>query len=380
MGVLIPLPLNGKGVGYTCGSLAASMADSHLELTLVTPRNSWSLPSVEVIEALPRWARRMPYRWVRAYASRNIEREFLSCFDRFRTPRMAAYLWPGASIETIRELRRRDVTIFREQFNCHTATAKRILDQAYGRLGVAPGHAIVPQTIETERRVLEAVDYVFCPSHLVRRSLLENGVASCKLLDTTYGWDPERFSGSRALLAPIEGITAIFVGTICVRKGAHLLLEYWLKSGIKGRLILVGEMEPIIKEKYAHLFGRGNIVVHNYSNDVGALYRSADMFIFPSLEEGSPLVIYEACGFGLPMVTSAMGGGRIVRDNCEGFIIDPYDAVGYCSAMRRLAQDVELRHRMSRAAAERAQSYTWSEVASARRKQIFGVLGVPAFD
>ncbi|MBW7961850.1 glycosyltransferase family 4 protein [Bradyrhizobium sp. BR 10261] len=374
LGVLIPLPLNGMGVGYTCSSLARWMADERIEVTVVTSRNELALPSIKVIETLPRWARHLPYRWIRGYAGHRIEQDFLSCFEQRRLRKLAANLWPDASLGTIHELKRRGVTVFREQFNCHTATAKRILDQAYGRLGVEPAHKITAETVEGERRVLDAVDYVFCPSPLVRSSLLENGIPARKLLDTTYGWDPERFAGPQRPLAPAEGITALFVGAICVRKGAHLLLDYWQQSGIKGRLVLAGELEPIIKEKYGLLFGRDDIVVLDYSKDVGALYKSADMFLFPSLEEGSPLVIYEACGCGLPTVTSPMGAGRIVRHDCEGFVIDPYDAAGWCATLRKLAADAVLRRRMSNAAFERARLYSWEQVAAARRQLIFDAL------
>jgi glycosyltransferase involved in cell wall biosynthesis len=375
MGVLLPLPLNGMGVGYTCGSLAEGMASRDLNVTLVTPRTSWSLPSVEVIETLPKWARYLPYRWVSTNARRKIEDEFLSRFDRLRSQRSAAYLWPDATIETICELKRRKITVFREQFNCHTGTAKRILDKAYERLGVAPRHAISAETVSGERRILEAVDYVFCPSPMVEASLLENGVPSCRLLKATYGWDPARLSGSHELLASSEGITAVFVGTICVRKGAHLLLEYWAQSGIKGRLVLAGEMEPIIKQTCAGLLARDDVIVLDYFRDIGALYRSADIFLFPSLEEGSPLVIYEACGCGLPVVTTDMGAGRIVRHDREGFVLDAYDAAGWVAAMRTLAEDVELRRDMSNAAAERARNFMWTAVASQRRHQVMECVG-----
>jgi glycosyltransferase involved in cell wall biosynthesis len=380
MGVLLPLPLNGMGVGYTCGALAEGMADEDLRVTLVAPRSTWSLPSVEVIEILPKWARRVPYRWVRTMARRKIEDEFLASFDQHGSQRSAAYLWPDGTAQTIRELKRRNITIFREQFNCHTATAKRILDHAYKRLGVAPEHTITAATLDEERRILEAVDYVFCPSPLVEASLLENGVPPCKLMKATYGWDPARLSGAHQRLAPCEGITAIFVGTICVRKGAHLLLEYWAQSGIKGRLVLAGEMEPIIKEKYARLLARDDVVVLNYFRDIGALFRSADIFLFPSLEEGSPLVIYEACSRGLPIVTTTMGAGAIVRHNHEGFVIDAYDVNGWVSAIKGLGEDAELRQRMSRAAAERAQTYTWDAVASRRRRQVLDVMVDPSLN
>ena len=131
--------------------------------------------------------------------------------------------------------------------------------------------------------------------------------------------------GSEKLLAPSEGITAVFVGGICVRKGAHLLLDYWAQSGVKGRLVMAGQLEPAIKEKCANLLSRDDVIVRDYIPNVGALYRSADVFAFPSLEEGGPQVTYEACGCGLPVITTPMGAGRIVRHDREGFVIDPYD-------------------------------------------------------
>lgn len=375
IGVLMPLPLNGRGVGYTCGSLAKGMADREFGVTIVTPRSRWPLPSVEVVEVLPDWARYVPYRWVHARAGSRMEDVFLSCIDKIQSERSAAYLWPDASIETLRELKRRDVTVFREQFNCHTGTARRILNLAYERLCVKPQHGITDEKIEREIQISESVDHIFCPSPLVEASLLENGVPAQKILETTYGWDPARLSGNHKHLPSSEGLTAVFVGAICVRKGAHLLLDYWARSGIKGRLVLAGEMEPIIKEKCSGLLARDDVKVLDYFKDVGSLYRSADIFVFPSLEEGSPLVIYEACGSGLPIITTEMGAGRIVRHGGEGFVLDPYDAAGWITALRMLAEDVELRRNMSSAATERAQLFAWASVARQRRQQIVDCLG-----
>ncbi|WP_128945247.1 glycosyltransferase family 4 protein [Bradyrhizobium zhanjiangense] len=374
-GVLMPLPLTGKGVGYTCGSLAEAMVDQNFGVTIVTPRSRWPLPLVEVIEALPAWKRYFPYGWVKNSASRSMEAAFLSYLDRCRSCRLAAYLWPSASMELLQELKRRDVTVFREQFNCHTKTAKTILDRAYGKIGVAPMHGITDTIVDRETKILEAMDYIFCPNQPVESSLLENGVSKGKCLETAYGWDPVRLSGKNRLLPSNSGLTAVFVGIIGVRKGAHLILDYWAKSGVTGRLVLAGRMEPVIKEKYSDLLARDDVTVLDYVEDVGSLYRSADIFVFPSLEEGGPQVTYEACACGLPVITTSMGAGRIVRNEREGLVLDPYDAVGWIAAIRRLAEDTELRQRMSVAALEHAQRFTWSAVASRRREQMIGRLG-----
>ena len=50
----------------------------------------------------------------------------------------------------------------------------------------------------------------------------------------------------------------------------------------------------------------------------------------------------KACGCGLPVITTPMGAGRIVRDNKEGFVIEPYDAARWISAIRTLAEDLDV--------------------------------------
>jgi glycosyltransferase involved in cell wall biosynthesis len=371
LSVFLPIPLTGRGVSYTCGMLVEGMANQDLEATIVTPRARWRpLRSVDVIEVLPSCTRYVPYRWMRNWANSQMERTFLFHANRFGSQLSSAYIWPDATMNTICELKQSGMTVFREMINCHTGTAKIILDRAYERLGTTPRHTITGEVVQAEKQVLEAVDYIFCPSPAVASSLLENGVAATKLLSTSYGWDPARLSGSQRLLSATEGITVVFVGSICVRKGAHLLLDYWARSGVKGRLVLAGRLEPVIKHKCAHHLNRKDVLVFDYIRDVGALYRSADIFVLPSLEEGSPMVTYEACGCGLPVVTTVMGAGGIVRDNCEGLVMDPYDGDRWIAAIRDLAENAERRQAMSIAATERALFFHWSAVAAQRRSMI----------
>jgi glycosyltransferase involved in cell wall biosynthesis len=359
------------------------MANHNLEVTVVSPRAHQDLvPSVKVVEVLPKWTRPLPYSWVRNLAARQIEAVFLSQVAGERKGMAGAYIWPDPSLATIRKLRSYGIVVIREMINCHWGTSKRILDEAYERLGAAPAHGITTESVQAERESLEATDYIFACSPLVEASLVENGVPPRKILRATNGWDPARVAGSNTLFSPSTGFTAIFVGSICVRKGVHMLLRYWSESGVKGKLILLGEIEPVIKEKCADLLNRNDVVVFKWmpESELGALYRSADVFLLPTFEEGSPLVIYEACGCGLPVITTPMGAGSIVRHNCEGLVIDPYDSNGWIEAIRTLADNVELRRKMSDAARERAQSFVWKVVAARRREQILSSIcaGVPS--
>lgn len=377
--VFLPIPLTKRGPGYTCGMLAKGMAGPDLDVTVVTPRaRSYSVHPAQVVQTLPHWARHVPYRWVKPRAMEEIDAAFLSHIgEAGRSRGRGAYIWPDAAMKTILDLKRRNVSVFREMINCHRGTAKRVLDDAYARAGALPNHGISEASVIAEQEALDAVDYVFCPNLMVEASLLENAVPVSKIIPASYGWDPVRFFGSSKVLQPSEGLTAVFAGTICVRKGCHLLLEYWAKSKVPGRLVLAGAMEPTIKERCAALLARDDVMVLDFVQDVGALYRSADVFVFPSLEEGGPQVTYEACGCGLPVLTTPMGAGRIVRHNQEGFVLDPFDSASWIAAIRALAEDADRRRAMGIASRERAQLFSWDEVARRRRQQVLDRLTKP---
>lgn len=369
--VFLPLPLTKRGPSYACGMLAKGMAGADLDITIVTPRKrALDVAPSGVVQSLPLWARYIPYKWVRSRAMENLNVAFLSQVSDV-TRLHGAYIWPDAKLSTLLELHHSNIRTFREMTNCHRGTAKSILDSAYIRFGSEPLHGITDASIQEEWKSLEVIDYIFCPNAMVEASLIENGVAASKIISTSYGWEPERLRGTNKLLSSYDGVTFVFAGSICVRKGCHLLLDYWSRSNVRGRLVLAGAIEPAIRERCGDLLARDNVMVLDYVSDIGALYRSADIFVFASLEEGGPLVTYEACGCALPVITTPMGAGRIVRHNREGYVLDPYDADAWITAIQSLAEDQKLRLAMSRSADKRAQLFCWNAVAERRKRQIF---------
>lgn len=372
--ILLPTELVGRGPSYTCAMIARGMTSrdfggSELAVNIVTPRaRGFAVSPVQVTETLPYWARRLPYRLTRPLAVSGIDRAFVKVTRSAAATSHGAYLWSSTSRRAIKELKSTGIEVFREMINGPLWVAKHILDEAYERLGIDPTHGLHDDWSEAEKEALHAVDYVFAPNPVVTSSLLKTGLRAHKILDSSYGWDPQRFLGANRLLPPCDGITILFVGTICVRKGAHLLLDYWARSKLRGRLVLAGAIEPAIENACADLLARDDVKVLNYVSDVGALYRSADIFAFPTLEEGGPQVIYEACGCALPVITTPMGAGRIAVNNKEGFVLAPYDASGWISAMQVLAEDLPRRLTMGRAARESAEFFRW-DLVSARRKQ-----------
>lgn len=361
---LYPIYCTNSGVGHICLSLCHTMRDPEFEVLLTVPSTEPADRREFVRDAVPRALRtlscRKPLRNARRWCT---EYRYVHQFQ----PGDVAYVWPGASTWVFEELKSRGYTIIMERINCHRQTAHRILEDAYHRLGWPAAHGITAEQTANEQQKLKLADYAFCPSPLVRKSMLDAGVPAGKLLSASYGWDPPRLNGQKSLLEPIDGITVLFVGLACVRKGIHLLLDMWARSKVKGRLVIVGDLEPDVARRCAHQLNRPDIVHVPHCSNVAGAYRCADLFVFPTLEEGSPLVSYEAMAGGLPVITSPMGAGEVVRNGVEGVVLDPYEEQAWIDTLQRLAADTEWRKTLGENARLRSLDYTWADVGRRRR-------------
>jgi glycosyltransferase involved in cell wall biosynthesis len=88
------------------------------------------------------------------------------------------------------------------------------------------------------------------------------------------------------------------------------------------------------------------------------VFQQADVFVFPSLAEGSALVTYEAMASGLPVVVT-FNAGSVARDGEDGFIIPARNPKAIAESLERLRADDRLRKKMGEAARERVDMFTW---------------------
>lgn len=162
---------------------------------------------------------------------------------------------------------------------------------------------------------------------------------------------------ARALwsVAPEEALIGC-VGYLLPEKGQETLIRAVpLFQGRAGgcRVVLAGDgAERARLERLARALGVARRVrFAGHVEDVEAVYRALDVFVFPSLAEplGSSLLAAMACA--LPVVASAAGAvPEIVRDNENGLLAPASDPAGFAAAVSRLLDDPALAQRLGEAA------------------------------
>jgi glycosyltransferase involved in cell wall biosynthesis len=90
--------------------------------------------------------------------------------------------------------------------------------------------------------------------------------------------------------------------------------------------------------------------VYKSIEDRSEFMKSIDVFVLPSLTEGTPNVIIEAMAHEKPIIATAVGGVPDLVPEDVGILVPPDDSRALAAAMTRMAVDFEMRRKMGAAA------------------------------
>jgi glycosyltransferase involved in cell wall biosynthesis len=193
----------------------------------------------------------------------------------------------------------------------------------------------------------------------VRLVLLGNGIDLRR-------FDPDRFSTDDVDRARRElgatGPDDVVVGTVgrlVVEKGYRDLFEAARSFAPHIRLAVIGFDEPdkddaITRGEIASATTNGTRFLGG-RDDVDWLYTGMDVFVLASHREGFPRAAMEAAAMGVPIVATDIRGCRqVVEHGVTGLLAPPHDPAALADAVKRIADDAELRASMSAAAGARA--------------------------
>lgn len=170
----------------------------------------------------------------------------------------------------------------------------------------------------------------------------------------------------RELNLPLECKYILFTGTTIRRKNVENLLRAFslIERHINNvRLMIIGGNIPLLK-KMAKVYGINHLlcVPPLKPNLVNIYYKSADVFVFPSLYEGFGIPVLEAMSTGLPIVASNSSSiPEIIGDS--GILIDPLDVEMIASEVMNIFLDKEKEENLSKKSLERSLKFSWQKTA-----------------
>lgn len=196
-----------------------------------------------------------------------------------------------------------------------------------------------------------------------------------RMIELPFGVDTDVFrpgSPKRGrFLIPEDAFTLLFVGGLDKAhafKGIPQLLEAFSQMKGEPHLMIVGDGE--LRSNYetqANALGVAKRVHFLGRLDRESLvdaYRSADLFVFPSLSkaEAFGLAALEAEACGLPVVASDLPGVRtVVLQGKTGMLVAPGNIEALRDAIDLLRLDPPVRMRFAEAAAKHASSFLWEK-------------------
>jgi glycosyltransferase involved in cell wall biosynthesis len=173
----------------------------------------------------------------------------------------------------------------------------------------------------------------------------------------------------------------LYAGTIKPHKNLVRLIEAFaqLRTGPfeELKLLIIGDeiskLPALRRAVHSHKLHKHVRFLGFLPDDtLAALYRLADLFVFPSLYEGFGLPPLEAMASGTPVVTSNVSSLPEVAGDAA-VLVDPYDVASIVDGMQRVLGDPALASDLRRKGLERARDFSW-ERSVARTHDIYQVV------
>lgn len=156
----------------------------------------------------------------------------------------------------------------------------------------------------------------------------------------------------------------LFLGALEPKKNIVNIIKGFERANLKNiKLVIAGgkgwKYEEIF-ETYKNSPYKKNIQMLDYiaEEDKIALYKGAELFIFPSLYEGFGMPVLEAMASGIPVITSNISSLPEVAGEAA-ILVNPYDIVEIAKAIENVIKNDKLKKEMIEKGLKQARKFTW---------------------
>ncbi|MGH9552265.1 MAG: glycosyltransferase family 4 protein, partial [Terriglobales bacterium] len=225
--------------------------------------------------------------------------------------------------------------------SAHIREQAQILDEEQERVG-ASLDGPSDWMIDREEREYELADKIVVLSRFAFKSFLSQGVPPNRLERCRLGVDLGHFRASDIVIAervkrvvggaPLRVLTT---GTFSYRKGARDLADVAAALSKKMVFRFVGDQLPETSDLAHRSSQHIEFIDRQPEKSLVRHYDWADVFFFPTVEDGFPAVLLQAAAAGLPIIaTPNCSAPDFVVEGKTGWICPVRDANGF---IRRLS-------------------------------------------
>ena len=363
----IGAPFGGVGVGYTAYNAVkwGSYKYGHLQKLIcrnfeakdMSRENVVSFPWIKYI-ILPFRAAQMLFKWDWICPFSYTDRLYGWLAAKQVTKCDIFHSWMGYSSEGLKKAKKLGAIKIIECASSHPRNQMKLLQEEHRRFPFSSSPPGESKDLERLEQELTDADYIMIPSDFVEQSFIEQGFSRKKLIKIPFGVDLQKFSSKKN--KKDKKFRCICVGSIQLRKGIQYILRAWDELKLENaELIVVGRVYPDVHKIVAKYKGNPTIKFIGFA-DPRKYYKISDVFVFPSIEEGSALVGYEAMASSLPLITT-FNSGSIARNNKEGFIIPLRNNSILKEKIKFMYDNPKICEKMGRAARKLVENYTWEK-------------------
>jgi glycosyltransferase involved in cell wall biosynthesis len=151
-----------------------------------------------------------------------------------------------------------------------------------------------------------------------------------------------------------EKFVILFIGRLSKQKAVHLLIEAinLLNDKLKAELLVFIVGEGKLKSQLRNQVQKNNleeiIKFEGVQSDVWKYYKMSDLFVLPSIFEGFGIVLIEAMGMGIPVISTNIDGPVEIIDNEKtGLLFKKRDVNDLSKKIALIYQNKGLKQRLA---------------------------------
>lgn len=260
-------------------------------------------------------------------------------------------------LETLRYLETRGVQTIVDQFSpgpVEREIVRQERERWPGWAASSPPHCSALD--DRVRSEWESASLILANSAWTRDALLREGIEDDRIVLVPAVYEGPTVQNTTSTRQG-DGMRVLWMGTVGLRKGIQYLIQAANRLQNQEIEFIVAGALDITSYARSQAPPKMEFLGRVHRDRVDALYRSSDVFVFPTLSDGFGIVQLEAMARGLPVITTP-NCGRVVTHGEDGYVVEPRSVDDLTEAILALYEEPHLREEMGNQAQQTVRSYS----------------------